>query len=217
ATAVSVVGRKRLSELHAVRGGHAGAVEASRPARRRLDGSEEGCRLPGGGAHAARHVAAAQAVPGERDRFPGLDAHVGLASLVDRSVRVLIFLCVVAGTALVYLMSEAPSNTALFTQNLQLLLYLAGAMALGLMALIVSPGDEIAALNRLREQHSIEEATLLTSRGRVIAQSGAEPVALLPDLPSPSVLRQVRAGQAQRMVESIPDRGLYLRAIVPVN
>src|SRR5438105_2891040 len=263
-----------------------------------------------GGAHAARHVAAAQAVPGERDRFPGLDAHVGLASLVDRSVRVLIFLCVVAGTALVYLMSEAPSNTALFTQNLQLLLYLAGAMALGLMALIVyqlltlrrklrervfgskltlrlvlvfalmalipgglvyaisfqflqrsieswfdvrmdeslraglnlaqnalansrdqlaqkaetmaqslavSPGDEIAALNRLREQHSIEEATLLTSRGRVIAQSGAEPVALLPDLPSPSVLRQVRAGQAQRLIESIPDRGLYLRAIVPVN
>ena len=52
-------------------------------------------------------------------------------------MRVLIFLCVVAGTALVYLMSEAPSNTALFTQNLQLLLYLAGAMALGLMALIV--------------------------------------------------------------------------------
>ena len=172
-------------------------------------------------------------------------------------MRVLIFLCVVAGTALVYLMSEAPSNTALFTQNLQLLLYLAGAMALGLMALIVyqlltlrrklrervfgskltlrlvlvfalmalipgglvyaisfqflqrsieswfdvrmdeslraglnlaqnalansrdqlaqkaetmaqslanSHGDEIATLNRLREQHSIEEATLLCSQ-----------------------------------------------------
>jgi len=233
-----------------------------------------------------------------------------LASLVDQSVKVLIFLCVVAGTALVYLMSEAPSNTAAFAQNLQLLLYLAGAMALGLMALIVyqlitlrrklrervfgsklalrlvlvcalmalipgglvyaisfqflqrsieswfdvrmdeslraglnlaqsalansrdqlaqkaetmaqalavSPGDEIAALNRLREQHSIEEATLLTSRGRVIAQSGSEPVALLPDLPSPIVLRQVRAGQSQRMIESIPERGLYLRAIVPVN
>ena len=51
----------------------------------------------------------------------------------------------------------------------------------------------------------------------MIAQSGSEPVALLPDLPNPSVLRQVRAGQSQRLIESIPDRGLYLRAIVPVN
>src|ERR687883_242769 len=34
-------------------------------------------------------------------------------------------------------MSEAPANTEVFKGNLDLLLYLAGAMALGLMALIV--------------------------------------------------------------------------------
>lgn len=225
-------------------------------------------------------------------------------------MKALIFLCVVTGAALVYLMSEASSNTALFAQNYPLLLGLGGGLALGLMALIVyqllslrkklrervfgskltlrlmvvfalmalipgglvyaisfqflqrsieswfdvrvdeslkgginlarsalenslkelaqkaeamahtlaaSQAVEVATLNRLREQHSIEEATLMTSRGRVIAQSGAEPIALLPDLPGSNLLRQVRLQQPVRSIEAIPDRGLYLRVIVPVN
>jgi nitrogen fixation/metabolism regulation signal transduction histidine kinase len=69
----------------------------------------------------------------------------------------------------------------------------------------------------LREQHSIEEATLLTSRGKVLAQSGSEPVELLRDLPGPNLLRQVRTQQSVRSIEEIPGRGLYLRVIVPVN
>ncbi len=222
----------------------------------------------------------------------------------------LIFLCVVTGAALVYLMSEASSNTALFAQNYPLLLGLGGGLALGLMALIVyqllvlrrklrervfgskltlrlvvvfalmalipgglvyaisfqflqrsieswfdvrvdeslkgginlarsalenslkelvqkadamahalasSQAVEGATLNRLREQHSVEEATLMTARGKVLAQSGIDPVALLPDLPGPNLLRQVRAQQPVRSIEAIPDRGLYLRVIVPVN
>ncbi|MEP7070454.1 MAG: ATP-binding protein, partial [Usitatibacter sp.] len=84
-------------------------------------------------------------------------------------------------------------------------------------ALASSQAVEAATLNRLREQHSIEEATLLTSRGKIIAQSGVEPVALLPDLPSPATLRQVRTQQSVRTIESIPQRGLYLRVLVPVN
>jgi nitrogen fixation/metabolism regulation signal transduction histidine kinase len=225
-------------------------------------------------------------------------------------MRVLIFLCVVTGAALVYLMSEASANTALFAQNYGLLLGLGGGLALGLMALIgyqllllrrklrervfgskltlrlmvvftlmaLVPGGlvyaisfqflqrsieswfdvkvdeslkgginlarsalenslkelnqkaeamahslassqaiEATTLNRLREQHSIEEATLMTPRGRVIAQAGVEPVALLPDLPSANVLRQVRLQQPWKSIEAIPDRGLYLRVIVPVN
>jgi nitrogen fixation/metabolism regulation signal transduction histidine kinase len=225
-------------------------------------------------------------------------------------MRALIFLCVVTGAALVYLMSEASSNTALFAQNYPLLLGLGGGLALGLMALIVyqllllrkklrervfgskltlrlmvvftlmalvpgglvyaisfqflqrsieswfdvkvdeslkgginlarsalenslkelnqkaeamahslasSQAIEATTLNRLREQHSIEEATLMTPRGRVIAQAGVEPVALLPDLPSANVLRQVRLQQPWKSIEAIPDRGLYLRVIVPVN
>jgi nitrogen fixation/metabolism regulation signal transduction histidine kinase len=225
-------------------------------------------------------------------------------------MKPLIFLCVVAGAALVYLMSEASSNTALFTQNYLLILGLGGGLALGLMALIgyqllvlrrklrervfgskltlrlmvvfalmaLIPGGmvyaisfqflqrsieswfdvrvdeslkggislaqralqnslkelgqkaevmavalassqatEAATLNRLREQHNVEEATLMTPRGRIIAQSGVEPVALLPDLPGPNVLRQVRAQQTVPSIEAIPERGLYLRVIVPVN
>src|SRR4029079_13963634 len=85
------------------------------------------------------------------------------------------------------------------------------------LALAMSQAGDGATINRLREQHSIEEATLLTSRGRVIAQAGAEPVALLPDMPGPNVLRQVRAQQRVSQIEDIPDRGMYLRVIVPVN
>jgi nitrogen fixation/metabolism regulation signal transduction histidine kinase len=222
----------------------------------------------------------------------------------------LIFLCVIAGAALVYLMSEASSNNDLFAKNYSLLMYLGVGLSLGLMSLIgyqlmvlrrklrervfgskltlrlmavfalmalipgglvyaisfqflqssieswfdvrvdeslrggislgqrvlqnslkeltqkgevmaqalaVSQAREAATLNRLREQHSIEEATLFTARGRVIAQSGVEPVALLPDLPGPNVLRQVRLQKPFTSIESIPERGLYLRAMLPVN
>src|SRR5258706_2206710 len=51
-------------------------------------------------------------------------------------MRALIFLCVITGAALVYLMSVASSNNQLFAQNYQLLLYLGGGLALGLMGLI---------------------------------------------------------------------------------
>ncbi len=225
-------------------------------------------------------------------------------------MKPLIFLCVVTGIALVYLMSQASSNSTLFAQNYTLLLGLGGGLALGLMALIgyqlwvlrrklrervfgskltlrlmvvfalmaLIPGGmvyaisfqflqrsieswfdvrideslkgginlaygamqnslrelgdkadtmavtlatsqavEAATLNRLRELHSVEEATLLTSRGRVIAQAGSEPVMLLPDLPGPNLLRQVRAQQRVPMIEDIPERGLFLRVLVPVN
>jgi len=225
-------------------------------------------------------------------------------------MKALIFLCVVTGAALVYLMSVASSNNELFAKNYQLLLYLGGGLAIGLASLVgyqlfllrrklrdrvfgskltlrlmlvfalmaLIPGglmyaisfqflqrsieswfdvriDESlerglklarnaienslrdlekkadsmatslansqaidgASLERLREQHSVEEATLMTPRGRIIAQSGSEPVALLPDLPSPDVLRQVRAQQKVSKVEQIGERGLYLRVIVPVN
>ena len=225
-------------------------------------------------------------------------------------MKALIFLCVVAGAALVYLMSVASSNNALFAKNYQLVVYLGGGLALGLMALIgyqlwvlrrklrervfgskltlrlmvvfalmaLIPGGlmyaisfqflqrsieswfdvrvdeslnrglklargamdnslkelekkaeamanslatsqavEASTLNALREQHSIEDATLLTPRGRIIAQSGSEPVALLPDLPSPDVLRRVRLQQKVSGIEPIGERGMYLRVIVPVN
>ncbi|MBA2690199.1 MAG: HAMP domain-containing protein, partial [Burkholderiales bacterium] len=80
-----------------------------------------------------------------------------------------------------------------------------------------SAGGEVALLNRLREQYGIEEATLLTSRGKVIAFSSSARTGLLPDLPGPRILRDVRQQQPFRAIESIPERGLYLRVAVPVN
>ena len=65
-------------------------------------------------------------------------------------MKPLIFLCVVAGAALVYLMSEASANTALFARNYQLLLYLGVGLASGLMVLI---GYQLVTLRRkLRER-----------------------------------------------------------------
>ncbi len=225
-------------------------------------------------------------------------------------MRPLIFLCVVTGAGLVYLMSQASSNTALFTQNYPALLGLGGLLSLGLMLLIgyqlmvlrrklkervfgskltlrlmvvfalmaLVPGGlvyaisfqflqssieswfdvrmdkalegglnlarstldnslrelgqkgegmaqslaavqavEPATLSRLREQYGVEEATLLTQRGKVIAFAGTEATSAQPDIPGANVLRQVRAQQPVRSIESIPDRGLFLRVIVPVN
>src|SRR5260221_10106671 len=225
-------------------------------------------------------------------------------------MRALIFLCVITGAALVYLMSVATANTEQFTRHFQLLYYLGGGLAVGLACLIAYqlvllrkklrervfgskltlrlmvvfalmariPGGHVVAisfqflqrsieswfdvrvdeslnrgiklarnamenslrelekkadvmattlatsqsvegatLNRLREQHSIEEATLMTPRGKIIVQSGSEPVALLPDLPSADMLRKVRAQEKVRGIEPIGERGMYLRVIVPVN
>ena len=53
-------------------------------------------------------------------------------------MRPLILLCVVTGAGLVYLMSQASSNTALFTQNYPALLGLGGLLSLGLTWLVCS-------------------------------------------------------------------------------
>src|SRR5690349_17937244 len=225
-------------------------------------------------------------------------------------MKFLVFLCMVTGAALVYLMSEASSNNAFFQSNYPILFYLGIGLASGLGILIAyqvqvvrkkvrtrvfgstltkrlmiwfaviavipgglmyavsfqflqrsieswfdvrldepltrglslgqrvlqnslkelqqkaevmaqslasAPGNEAATLNRLRDTHSVDEATLLNSRGHPMAQSSAEPVRLLPELPSADVMRQVRAQQRVAKIEPIGDKGLYLRVIVPVN
>ena len=52
-------------------------------------------------------------------------------------MKPLIFLCVVAGAALVYLLSQATSNSELLNQHYIPLLYLGGALSLGFICLIV--------------------------------------------------------------------------------
>ncbi len=88
------------------------------------------------------------------------------------------------------------------------------------MALTLSTRPEtehVAALNTLREQAAVEEATLFTVRGRVLAYSGNERSGFAPEPPGSAALRQLRLQQPYSVIEAIPERGLYLRALVPVN
>ncbi|HXF66274.1 MAG TPA: ATP-binding protein [Burkholderiales bacterium] len=90
----------------------------------------------------------------------------------------------------------------------------ADAMALALSTR--PPAEHLAALNALREQAGIEEATLFSERGRVLAFSGNERVGLLPELPGAAALRELRAARSYSAIEAIPDKGLYLRVLAPV-
>jgi nitrogen fixation/metabolism regulation signal transduction histidine kinase len=77
--------------------------------------------------------------------------------------------------------------------------------------------EHISLLNSLREQIGVQEATLFNARGNVITYSSSERSGLLPDIPSAAILRMVRQQQPYNSIESIPDKGLFLRAVVPVN
>ncbi len=71
-------------------------------------------------------------------------------------------------------------------------------------------------LNDLREKAAIQDATLLSANGRIMAVSSGDASSFLPELPSASELRQARYRLLSK-VEPLPDKGLYLRVLVPVN
>jgi nitrogen fixation/metabolism regulation signal transduction histidine kinase len=79
-----------------------------------------------------------------------------------------------------------------------------------------APAEHVAALNSLREGAGVREATLFSENGRVLAFSGDESVGLMPELPGAAALKQLRANRSYRAVEAIPDKGLYLRVLVPI-
>ena len=86
------------------------------------------------------------------------------------------------------------------------------------VTLAARPASEhIAVLNMLREQAGAEEATLFTPRGKIVAYAGTDRTGLMPELPGGALLRQLRLQQSYRAIEAIPDKGLYLRVLVPVN
>lgn len=76
---------------------------------------------------------------------------------------------------------------------------------------------QIATLNTLREQAAVHEVTLLGPDGSIIAFSAADRAGLVPELPSPSVVRQVRMQQPYSAIEAVGEGGLQLRVLVPVN
>ena len=87
------------------------------------------------------------------------------------------------------------------------------------MTVALAQGDDAeqaAALNTLREQAGVQEATLFGERGKVVAYSGPGRTGLLPELPGSATIRQLQAGKSHAGVEAIPDKGLYLRALAAV-
>ena len=74
---------------------------------------------------------------------------------------------------------------------------------------------EAELLNQRRERLGIEEAALFTQPGKLIVLSAPRNSSLLPDLPPLATLKQAKP--VFRVLETIPERGLYLRDIAPVR
>ncbi len=73
------------------------------------------------------------------------------------------------------------------------------------------------ALEQLLDQSRMQEATLFNQHGRIIAFSGANGAGLFAEMPSAAVMDQIRMQGAYSEVESIPDKGLYLRVMAPLS
>jgi PAS domain S-box-containing protein len=86
------------------------------------------------------------------------------------------------------------------------------------LSLSVRPAAEHAAmLNGLREQAGVEQVALYTQRGKLVAFAGNERASINPEAPPAAALRKLRLQQTSASIESVTDRGLYLRVIAPVN
>jgi two-component system, NtrC family, nitrogen regulation sensor histidine kinase NtrY len=80
-----------------------------------------------------------------------------------------------------------------------------------------SSTQQVAMLNRLREQAGVQEAVLLGAGGTLLASANDEVSAFLPELPSQQMLRQARSAQGYSSIDSAEGRPLALRVVVPVT
>lgn len=93
----------------------------------------------------------------------------------------------------------------------------AKAEAMAIVLAEVAPGAERATLLRLREQVAVEDAALFKEGGTVIAVASAKAGDLLPALPDQGILRRVRMQEKYGAIDALPERGLFVRVVVPVN
>jgi nitrogen fixation/metabolism regulation signal transduction histidine kinase len=68
----------------------------------------------------------------------------------------------------------------------------------------------------LRVRSGAVELTLLGKHGRIVGSSSADPTAIVPDQPSEEILMSLRAGSPYVGLDIIGDKGLHVRAVVPV-
>ena len=76
--------------------------------------------------------------------------------------------------------------------------------------------SQYSSLNDLRDKSGIQDATLLSLQGRILSVSSSDPTSFLPELPSIPQLRQAQ-NRIYGKIEPIPNKGLYLRVLAPVN
>jgi nitrogen fixation/metabolism regulation signal transduction histidine kinase len=96
------------------------------------------------------------------------------------------------------------------------------ARAIGVALADTQPSAWSSRLDRLREQLDVQEALVVTGGRNLLVAVGAR-LLLVPDLPSPAALRQVRQVRSFAAIETVEgERGaassrMQMRVIVPIN
>jgi nitrogen fixation/metabolism regulation signal transduction histidine kinase len=80
-----------------------------------------------------------------------------------------------------------------------------------------SSTQQVAMLNRLREQSGVHEVALIGTGGTLLASATEEVSRFLPELPTAQMLRQARSSQEYSLIEAADGRPLALRVVVPVT
>ena len=85
------------------------------------------------------------------------------------------------------------------------------------LALSEQPGSPLPTLDHLVKESQVQEATLFNQDGSVIAFLGADGTEPVPETLSAAVIHQVKTEKWHGAVESIPDKGLYLKVLVSIG
>src|SRR5262245_22070004 len=80
-----------------------------------------------------------------------------------------------------------------------------------------NPVNSATALGRAAEQLNVSEATLFSPSGAVLAVAGTGGSRATPEPPPLAALRLARLQQPYSKIDQMPDGGLVLRVVVPVN
>ena len=90
----------------------------------------------------------------------------------------------------------------------------AGRMALTLSSMPTT--SQYAALSDLREKTGVQDATIISDQGKIIAVSSSDAESFLPALPTLVQLKQAE-NNIYGKIEPITNKGLYLRVLAPIN
>ena len=77
--------------------------------------------------------------------------------------------------------------------------------------------DQVAAIDSLRDQAAVNEATIFSTRGEIIASSGQGTDSIMPLNPTQTMLRKAQLQQVYAAIEERAAENLLLRVIVPIN